>query len=410
MLLRALLLLSIVWLFSILTGACQPPDQKHLKSGLYKAKVTPGIYQMDRLVSYLGDKRVGLIVNHTSMIDNIHLVDTLLAREVRLGVIFSPEHGFKGTAYNGEEVLDGEYLGKYPIRSLYGKTRKPTTGDMNKIDVLVFDIQDVGVRFYTYASTLHYVMESAAEHNKEVIILDRPNPNAHFIDGPIRKEQFKSFIGMHPVPIVYGMTIGEYGQMINGEGWLKNGIQCRLEVIPIGNYTHSTEYILPVAPSPNLPNQRSVLLYPSICLFEGTVISEGRGTNRQFQVYGHPVFDKEHFSFVPESMSSSKYPKHEGLKCGGVDLTNLDTDEILSWKKINLSYLQDAYQKFGVNGRNDPAEDFFLKNGFFEKLAGTEELRMSIIDGKSEEEIRSGWEDDLSEFRKIREKYLIYPE
>ena len=379
--------------------------QTHHETPFAQDEILPGAYQLSEYLPLLRDKRVATVVNHTSMIDQIHLVDTLLSLNVDLRIVFAPEHGFKGTAYNGEEVKDGMYQDRIPIRSLYGKTRKPTAGDLSEVDVIVFDIQDVGARFYTFISTLHYVMEAAGEQGKELIILDRPNPNGHFIDGPVMENEFQSFVGMHKVPVVYGMTIGEYGKMINGEGWLANEIKCSLEVIPNNSYTHQSNYALPIPPSPNLPNHRSVLLYPSLCFFEGTVINEGRGTSHQFQIYGHPSMPTSKFSYTPVSMSSSKYPKHENKLCGGVDLQYLRPAEIISWKKLNLGYVIDTYQKL-----KDRIEDpFFNKNGWFDKLSGTQSLRIQIEDGWTEEEIRDSWKKDLEEFYSVRSKYLIYP-
>lgn len=364
--------------------------------------VLPGAYNMDNYLDLIKDQRIGLVVNHTSMLDNTHLVDTLLNLEYNIRLIFSPEHGFKGTAYNGEKVDDSAYDG-ISIKSLYGSSKKPSSEDLEKVDILLFDIQDVGARFYTYISTLHYVMEAAAESDIPVIILDRPNPNAHYVDGPIMQEEHSSFVGLHPVPVVYGMTIGEYGHMINGEGWLTDGIRCDLKVIPIKNYDHQTEYILPIPPSPNLPNPRSIYLYPSLCFLEGTVISAGRGTNQQFQIYGHPKMDGS-YEFRPKSMSSSKYPKHEGELCFGMDLTRYDAHEYRRQARLDLSHLIHSFNSTSVN-----ADSFFLENGFFELLAGTDVLRNQIINGVAESEIRASWQAGLEQFASTRSKYLIYP-
>ena len=366
--------------------------------------MSPGIYQTADYLPLLKDKKVGLVVNHTSTFGEVHLVDSLIALGVDIQLIFSPEHGFKGDAYNGEEVADGVYKGEYPLRSLYGRSKKPSPEDMAQLDVVLFDIQDVGARFYTYISTLHYVMEAAAEAEKEVIILDRPNPNGHYIDGPVLESEHQSFVGMHEVPVVYGMTIGEYGMMINGEGWLKDEQRCSLKVIPVHHYTHDTRYVLPIAPSPNLPNERSILLYPSLCFFEGTVISEGRGTNQQFQIFGHPKMDQTRFSFQPVSMSSSKYPKHEGELCGGVDLSQLDPLEIRSWEQINLDYLITTYRKYA----SELDEPFFLENNFINRLSGTSMFKEQVIGGKSVEDIRASWQPKLEAFKLIREQYLMY--
>lgn len=391
----------IVYLLLILqitlTSACQKPQ-----ANPDPVTVLPGAYNMDNYLDLIKDQRIGLVVNHTSVVDNTHLVDTLLHLDYNIRLIFSPEHGFKGTAYNGEKVDDSAYDG-ISIKSLYGSSKKPSSEDLEKVDIILFDIQDVGARFYTYISTLHYVMEAAAENDIPVIILDRPNPNAHYVDGPMMQEEHSSFVGLHPVPVVYGMTIGEYGQMINGEGWLKDGMQCDLKVVPIRHYNHQTEYILPIPPSPNLPNQRSIYLYPSLCFLEGTVISAGRGTHQQFQIYGHPNMDGA-YEFTPKSMSSSKYPKHEGELCYGMDLTKHDAYQYRNQARLDLSHLIHSFNSTSVN-----TDSFFLENGFFELLAGTDVLRNQIINGTTEDEIRASWQAGLKQFASTRSKYLIYP-
>ena len=369
------------------------------------ANVLPGAYQFEDYLPMLEGKNVGAVVNHTSMVNGTHLVDTLLSLGVSLKFIFAPVHGFKGTAYNGEEVKDGVYRESVPIRSLYGKSRKPSPEDMSELDVVLFDIQDVGARFYTYISTLHNVMESAAQNDVKVMILDRPNPNGHYIDGPVLEEEFQSFVGMHPVPVVYGMTIGEYGRMINGEKWLVDQIQCDLKVIGLDGYTHQTYYSLPITPSPNLPNDRAIFLYPSLCFLEGTIMNEGRGTNKQFQIFGHPDYPGDEFSYTPRSMSSSKYPKHEGKRCTGVDLTSLSPQQIFDQRRLDLSYVISAFRM--MKGQTD--DPFFLVNGWFDKLSGTTELRAMIESGKSEAQIRQSWQADLNHFKNIRSKYLLYP-
>jgi len=304
----------------------------------------------------------------------------------------------------GEHLKDGvDKKSGLPIVSLYGKHKKPSRSDLKEIDLIVFDIQDVGVRFYTYLSTLHYVMEAAAENGVPLIVLDRPNPNANRIDGPVLKAKFRSFVGLHPVPLLYGMTIGEYAMMINGEGWLKEGIRCDLTVIPLQNYRHSDFYHLSIKPSPNLPNDLSIALYPSLALFEGTVFSAGRGTTKQFQLYGAPHYSKRGFSFVPESRDGASHPKHKGKVCYGVDLSRTDLQAIRSSKRMNLSYLLDAYR------HSSDKEGFFLKNNFFDRLAGSDALRQDVIAGKSEQAIRAHWEEDLRRFEKVRRKYLLYP-
>jgi len=367
-------------------------------------KVIPAAENVAEYYHLLKDKRVGMVVNQTSVVGNRHLVDTLLDLKVNVTTIFAPEHGFRGLADAGEEINDGtDPRTGLPLVSLYGKNKKPRPKDLSNLDVMVFDIQDVGVRFYTYISTLHYVMEACAEQGIPIIVLDRPNPNAHYVDGPVLEEKFTSFVGMHPVPVVYGMTIGEYAQMINGEGWLDNGVQVELTVIQNRNYTHDTYYEPPIKPSPNLPNIQSVLLYPSLCFFEGTHISVGRGTHTQFQVYGHPKIAYASYAFKPVSMPGAKYPKHENQLCYGFPLMQQTKGALYDRKQLNLQYLLNAYQAL-----NSIEEDFFLDNNFFEKLAGTAALRQQIIAGLSEEEIRKSWQHDLESFMQVRSKYLIY--
>ena len=355
-------------------------------------------------VNLLKVKNIAVVANQTSVIfkeiykkkqEARHLVDSLLTLGIEVKKVFAPEHGFRGKADAGEVVKDGfDTKTGLQIISLYGKNKKPSATQLKGIDIVVFDIQDVGARFYTYISSLHYVMEACAEAGIPVIILDRPNPNSHYIDGPVLEAKHTSFVGMHTVPVVYGMTIGEYGQMINGEKWLKNGIQCDLKVIPLKNYNHQTKYSLPIKPSPNLPNDKSINLYPSLCFFEGTNVSAGRGTEIQFQVYGSPYITKSSFTFTPQANEGSKYPKYKNQRCFGEDLRiakNLN--------KLDLSYLLKAYQQ-------NTSKEFF--NTFFTKLAGTEKLQEQIEQGLSEKEIRKTWVQDLISFKKIRKKYLIY--
>jgi uncharacterized protein YbbC (DUF1343 family) len=368
--------------------------------GVIEADIVMGAERFNEYMPMLKSKRVALVVNQSSLVGGEHLVDRLLRKNVNITKIFAPEHGFRGKADAGEHVKDGrDRATKLPIVSLYGKHKKPSRNELNDVDVILFDIQDVGVRFYTYLSTLHYIMEAGAESAIPIIILDRPNPNGNRIDGEILNFKYKSFVGLHPVPILYGMTIGEYGRMINGEGWLEENLQANLTVIPLKNYTHRTFYYLPVKPSPNLPNELSIYLYPSLAFFEGTTISVGRGTDMQFQIYGSPKYKKKSFSFRPVSMEGAKYPKHKHKTCYGVDLRseyiNLDNG-------INLSYLIDAYKNYTNKSR------FFLKSGFFNKLAGSNRLQKQIKAGMSPKEIKKSWQKGLNEFREIRKKYLIY--
>lgn len=335
--------------------------------------------------------------------DTLSVVDYLIENKVKLKMIFSPEHGFRGDADAGATVASGtDSKTGLPVISLYGKNKKPTAEQLKDLDVIIFDLQDVGARFYTYISTLHYVMEAAAENRKKVIVFDRPNPNAHYVDGPVLKPKFKSFVGMHPVPVVYGMTIGEYAQMINGEGWLAGGIKCDLTVIPLKNYSHQTSYSLPVKPSPNLSNDKSINLYPSTCFFEAFNGSEGRGTDKPFQVYGSPYLKNMNYQFVPEPNAGSKSPRFQGQLCYGEDLSN---SPYLS--ELNLSWLIKAYKNY------EGKEPFWIKNSgeyWIDKLAGTDELRKQIDSGWTEEKIKQSWEEDLENFKQIRKKYLLYDE
>lgn len=367
-----------------------------------KKELRLGAARFEEYLPLLAGKKVGLIGNQTSIIPtengNVHLVDSLLSLDVDLRKVFAPEHGFRGTADAGELIKDGKDTQTgLPVISLYGNNKKPTSSQLKDLDILVFDLQDVGLRFYTYISTLHYVMEAAAENDLPVILLDRPNPNAHYIDGPVLEPQHKSFVGMHPVPVVYGMTIGEYAQMINGEKWLENGIETDLHVIRIENYDHQLEYDLPVKPSPNLPNARAINLYPSLCLFEGTNVNAGRGTDKQFQVFGSPFLpgEKYDFQYTPQSNEGAKSPKHLGKTCYGKDLSSGPALD-----RINLEWLINAYR--------DTSEKSEFFNNFFTNLAGTENLRRQIEKGLSEETIRESWQPGLKAFNKIRVSYLLY--
>jgi len=374
-----------------------------------------GANQTETYLPLLQGKKVGILANQTSIIfknneitttsaktrnDNFtHLVDSLIALKVNVIKVFSPEHGFRGTADAGEKVNDSiDSKTGLPIVSLYGKSKKTAPKDLEDLDILIFDIQDVGVRFYTYISTLHYIMETCAESNIPLIILDRPNPNGHFVDGPTLEVEHKSFLGMHPIPLVHGMTIGEYAKMINGEHWLANGIQCNITVIPVKNYTHQTPYSLPIRPSPNLPNDQAIALYPSLGLFEGTNINAGRGTEFQFQGYGAPFLNKEMFpfSYTPEEYFGAKSPKHKGKLCYGEDLKT----ETLKGE-VSLKWLIKAY-----NNTTDKSLVFNTSN--FTKHAGTDQLQKQIEAGLTEDEIKATWQEDLERFKKIRANYLIY--
>ena len=359
-------------------------------------EIRVGAEQTHKYIPLLQDQKVGVIGNQTSVIKDTHLVDSLIKLDINIKKVFSPEHGFRGKKDAGEEIKNqtDEKTG-IPIISLYGENKKPTKKHLKNLDILVFDIQDVGVRFYTYISTLHYVMEAAAEENIPLIILDRTNPNRHYIDGPILEEEHKSFVGMHPVPIVYGMTIGEYAKMINGEKWIKK--KCNLTIIPVENYKNNVKNILKIPPSPNLPNAKSINLYPSLCLFEGTNISVGRGTAYPFQHFGSP--DQESlYSFIPRSTEGSKNPKHKDSECFGVDLRSYSS----SLNSINLEWVIKSY----IKSKNK--NNFF--NPYFDKLAGTSQLKEQIINGKTSEEIKKNWQKGISDFKETRKKYLIYKE
>ena len=381
-------------------------ENKNKKSEINTGDIIVGANQISRYIDYINKKNIGIVANHTSVIfkkDNsyTHLVDSLLSLNVNISKIFTPEHGYKGENYNGENVEDKvDQNTGLEIISLHGKDReygKISDNDLIDIDLMIFDIQDVGTRFYTHISTLHYVMEACARNNIPLLVFDRPNPNGSYIDGPVLENENKSFVGMHPVPIVYGMTIGEYAQMINGESWLNSKVKCNLKVIEILNYKRDYNYSLLIKPSPNLPNERSISLYPSLCLFEGTNVSVGRGTTNQFQVIGSPYLDQNiySFTFIPKPNQGSKYPPHNNIKCYGLDLR----DKLVE-RKLNLSYIIDAYK----NTQNK--SEFF--NNYFIKLSGTKDLKTQIINNTPEEIIRKSWKDKIDEFKLIRKKYLIY--
>ena len=378
---------------------------------IFGLEIGLGAENIEAYLHLLKGKKVGVVSNQTGILradrktleyskNTMHLVDFLIENNIKVVKIYSPEHGFRGDADAGAKVKSGmdEKTG-LPIVSLYGNNKKPTDEQVKDVDVLVFDMQDVGARFYTYISTLHYVMEAAAENGKKVIVLDRPNPNAHYIDGPVMQPEFTSFVGMHKVPIVYGMTIGEYAQMINGEGWLKNKVNVDLQVIPLINYTHQSRYTLPVKPSPNLPNDRAINLYPSTCLFEGTNVNEGRGTEIQFQVYGSPYLMNMPFSYTPISRPGATSPKFKDEVCFG---ENLSQEPYMN--SISLKWLIKAYK----NNTKLPFWTLNVKKLWIDQLAGTSELRKQIEAGWSEERIKATWQNDLEAFKKIRAKYLIY--
>ncbi|SDD49498.1 Uncharacterized conserved protein YbbC, DUF1343 family [Algoriphagus faecimaris] len=366
------------------------------------AQPTPltGAERSELYLPLLQGKKVGLVGNQTSILpqsDKKHVVDFLLEKGVEIKKVFVPEHGFRGTADAGEKVDNSiDQKTGLPIISLYGNNKKPSADQIKDLDVVIFDLQDVGIRFFTYISTMHYVMEACAEQGKKVIIFDRPNPNGSFVDGPMLKAGYESFVGMHPIPVVHGLTVGELAQMINAEKWLKGGISADLEVIPVANWQRDQAYNLPVKPSPNLPSDLAIKLYPSTCFFEGTVMSLGRGTYDPFQMYGYPDPKFGNFTFTPVSIDGmSKTPPHQDKRCYGVDLRDESLDH-----QFTLKYLLDAYEKSGMK------EKFF--NNFFNTLAGTDELKKQILAGKSESEIRESWKAGLKAYMQKREKYLIY--
>jgi uncharacterized protein YbbC (DUF1343 family) len=383
-------------------------------------KIIPAAERVNVYLPFLKGKKVGVFANHTSMVGNIHLVDTLLKLGVNIKVAFGPEHGFRGDTPDGVKIMDyKDPKTGIQVISLYGNKRRPAPDDIKDLDVLVFDIQDVGTRFYTYISSMQEFLETALENHKPLLILDRPNPNGFFVDGPVLDPKFKSFVGMQPIPINYGMTMVEYARMLMGEHWLSEKANAiydynittnpttdtpfHVQFIKCQNYTHKSKYVLPVKPSPNIPDMQSVYLYPTTCLFEGTALSEGRGTDKPFQYIGHPDLPKSMFSFTPNPNAGSKSSKHFGKTCYGWNFGG-SVDEVLNktGKKIQLKWLIDAYKLF-------PQKDsFFLKSNSFNRLAGTDDLMQQIKEGKTEEEIRKSWEPKLSEFKAIRKKYLLY--
>lgn len=371
-------------------------------NNIANGQIVTGANQPAVYLPQLNGKKIALVVNQTSKVDKTHLVDFLLQKQVTIKAIFAPEHGFRGDHSAGEKVNSSiDTKTGIPIFSLYGSQKKPSKEMLGGVDLVVFDIQDVGARFYTYISTLHYVMEACAEQNKTLLILDRPNPNGFYIDGPVLDTSFKSFVGMHPVPVVHGCTIAEYAQMINGENWLKNKVKCKLAIVKVKNYAHWDNYQLPVQPSPNLPNMSSIYLYPSLCFFEGTNYSVGRGTKIPFECVGKPEIKIGSDTFTPKHLPGiADHPPHEGKLCRGFNLQSYGNNIAPFQGKINLYWLIELY-------RNDPDSSGYFNN-FFDKLAGTDQLRKQIIAGKSEEEIKQSWQRGLVRYRAIRNKYLLY--
>jgi uncharacterized protein YbbC (DUF1343 family) len=362
----------------------------------------PAAEDLSRYITLLEGKKVGLTANHTTLAgNNEHLLDILLKNNINVVKIYAPEHGFRGTASEGEFIDDSkDAKTEIPVISLYGNNKKPAKQQISGIDCMVFDMQDVGTRFYTYLSTMHYVMEACAENEIPLIVLDRPNPNGFYIDGPVLEPEYKSFVGMHRIPVVHGMTLGELALMINGEKWLAGGIECKLTVVPCIDYTHKSKYCLPVPPSPNLPDMQAVYLYPSLCLFEGTPLSVGRGTAFPFKVIGHPYFkdnSKYPFSFTPKSNGGKIKPLLDGQVCYGKDFREFDTENI---SEINLDWLIEVYNDY------NPKNNFFKP--IFQKLVGNSTLQKQIAEGKTAKEIKQSWKKDLDEFKTLRKKYLLY--
>jgi uncharacterized protein YbbC (DUF1343 family) len=400
-------------LFALLVACAAPSGEAETPLGRPSAEghapaataPRPADADPDRWLDRLRGRRVGLVVNHTARVGTTHLADTLLALGIDVDRVFAPEHGFRGTEDAGAHVESGrDPTTGLPVISLYGAHKKPTAGDLEGLDLLVFDIQDVGARFYTYLSTLHYVMEAGAEHGVPVLVLDRPNPNGHVTDGPVLDTaRFRSFVGLHPIPVLHGMTLGELARMINGEGWLAGGRRCDLTVIPCTGYRRADPWDPPVAPSPNLRSAEAILLYPSLCFFEGTTVSVGRGTPTPFRVLGHPDFGIGSYAFTPEPGPGAAHPKHEGRTCYGTNLTGLDAKTLRQNARLDLSWL------LGYHEYLAPRVPFFLDNGFFDKLAGTGALRRQISEGWDEDRIRASWQTDLERFRAKRQPYLLYP-
>lgn len=364
--------------------------------------IETGAQQTKLFVPLLKEKQVGVVANQTSVIGKTHLIDSLLALKINVKKVFAPEHGFRGEGEAGETINGGiDTKTGLQIVSLYGNQKKPNREDVEGIDLMVFDIQDVGVRFYTYISTLQYVMEACAENNIELLVLDRPNPNGFFIDGPVLEKKYESFVGMQLIPVVHGLTVGEYAQMLNGEKLLANNLQCKLKVITCANYNHKMHYDLPVAPSPNLPNMASIYLYPTLCFFEGTPVSVGRGTDIPFQVIGYPSFNEGDFQFTPKSiLGKAAKPLYENENCSGIDLREFGSVYIKNAKSLYLFWIISMYQSY------PDKEKFFTP--FFDKLAGTDLLAKQIKEGKSEEEIRKSWQAGIYKYKLVRKKYLLY--
>ena len=384
---------KIILLFGLLLASLGAPAQDRIETGAE---------QTGRYLPLLEGRRVGLMTNHTGTVGRTHLVDTLRSLRVDIRVVFAPEHGFRGQADAGESVASyRDRKTGIDVVSVYGSTKRPPDSIMQRLDVLLFDIQDVGLRYYTYLSSMHYLMEACAANGKRLIVLDRPNPNGFYVDGPVLEAKHRSFVGMHPIPVVHGMTLGELARMIDGEGWLRDGLRCKLTVIPCRGYTHRSRYRLPTAPSPNLPNMRAVYLYPSLCFFEGTPVSLGRGTDFPFQAYGHPELQGD-FSFTPRSNAGAKNPPLKDKLCHGVDLRTAPSDERIWERGVDLGYVIDCYRQLNLG------EKFFTP--MFDRLTGTDYVRQMILQGAGADRIKARWADDVERFKQTRKPYLLYEE
>ena len=384
---------KIILLFGLLLASLSAPA---------KDRIETGAEQTGRYLTLLEGRRVGIMTNHTGTVGRTHLVDTLRSLGVDIRVVFAPEHGFRGQADAGESVASyRDRKTGINVVSVYGSTKRPPDSIMQRLDVLLFDIQDVGLRYYTYLSSMHYLMEACAANGKQLIVLDRPNPNGFYVDGPVLEAKHRSFVGMHPIPVVHGMTLGELARMIDGEGWLRDGLRCKLTVIPCRGYTHRSRYRLPTAPSPNLPNMRAVYLYPSLCFFEGTPVSLGRGTDFPFQAYGHPELQGD-FSFTPRSNAGAKNPPLKDKLCHGVDLRTSPSDERIWEREVDLGYVIDCYRQLNLG------EKFFTP--MFDRLTGTDYVRQMILQGAGADRIKASWADDVERFKQTRKPYLLYEE
>lgn len=384
---------KIILLFGLLLASLSAPAQDRIETGAE---------QTGRYLPLLEGRRVGIMTNHTGTVGRTHLVDTLRSLGVDIRVVFAPEHGFRGQADAGESVASyRDRKTGINVVSVYGSTKRPPDSIMQRLDVLLFDIQDVGLRYYTYLSSMHYLMEACAANGKQLIVLDRPNPNGFYVDGPVLEAKHRSFVGMHPIPVVHGMTLGELARMIDGEGWLRDGLRCKLTVIPCRGYTHRSRYRLPTAPSPNLPNMRAVYLYPSLCFFEGTPVSLGRGTDFPFQAYGHPELQGD-FSFTPRSNAGAKNPPLKDKLCHGVDLRTSPSDERIWEREVDLGYVIDCYRQLNLG------EKFFTP--MFDRLTGTDYVWQMILQGAGADRIKASWADDVERFKQTRKPYLLYEE